>query len=438
MKIGIVIGRIGGIDGVALETEKWIAVLERMGHEVQVLTGQLEGPKDNASLLYPGGSGGAGEMRVSMLPELAFDHPLTEEGQLKAFFDQPTDEGPFLEQLEREARHIERGILAWVEDRGIQCLVSENASALPCHLTMGMALGRVFSRTGLPVVTHDHDFAWERGERYETPFAGVERIIEQYFPVKLPNVRHAVINKAARASLEGRFGIEGAVVVPNVMDFDEPVGALDDYNRDLRGCLGLAEDDVLLFQVTRIVARKGIETAIELVSRLEEPRVKLVITGTSTDDHKDLYLDQLEEQVARLNLQKQVLFAGDRFDAYRGQRPDGGKVFSLWDAYAHATACTYFSTYEGFGNAFVEAVVAQRPILVNNYEPVYWPDIGSLGFETVMIENGELTASAVQQTRALIFDADERRRVAEHNFELGKKHFSYQALEKILGGIFPA
>ena len=421
MKIGIVIGRIGGIDGVALETEKWITVLGRMGHEVEVLTGQLEGPVD----------------RITLLPELAFDHPLTEEGQLKAFFGQPADEGPFLKQLEQQARAMEQGILHWIEDKGIQCLVSENASALPCHLTMGMALGRTFSRTGLPVVTHDHDFAWERGDRYETPFEGVKKIIEEFFPVNLPNVRHAVINKAARASLEGRFGIKDVVVVPNVMDFDEPVGVPDDYNRDLSQSLGLSEDDILLFQITRIVARKGIETAIELVSRLHEPRVKLVITGTSTDDHKDAYLGQLQEMVSRLKLSSQVLFAGDHFDNNRGRRPDGAKVYSLWDAYANATACTYFSTYEGFGNAFVEAVVARRPIFVNNYEPVYWPDIGSLGFETVMINNGDLTTAAVQQVRELIDDTAKRHSMAEHNFELGSKHFSYQALETILEGLFP-
>ena len=42
MKIGIIIGRIGGVDGVALETEKWIMVLERLGHEVYVASGEFE------------------------------------------------------------------------------------------------------------------------------------------------------------------------------------------------------------------------------------------------------------------------------------------------------------------------------------------------------------------------------------------------------------
>ena len=54
MKIGIVIGRIGGVDGVALETEKWIHVLERMGHRVFILSGRFTGnpvPPERQTLL---------------------------------------------------------------------------------------------------------------------------------------------------------------------------------------------------------------------------------------------------------------------------------------------------------------------------------------------------------------------------------------------------
>ena len=42
MKIGFIIGRIGGVDGVALEAEKWITVLKKMGHEVFILSGQFQ------------------------------------------------------------------------------------------------------------------------------------------------------------------------------------------------------------------------------------------------------------------------------------------------------------------------------------------------------------------------------------------------------------
>ena len=41
MRIGIIIGRCGDIDGVSLETEKWITVLKRMGHEVFIISGKF-------------------------------------------------------------------------------------------------------------------------------------------------------------------------------------------------------------------------------------------------------------------------------------------------------------------------------------------------------------------------------------------------------------
>jgi hypothetical protein len=69
VKIGVVIGRIGGEDGVALETEKWITVLERMGHQVCVLSGALEGDVAN----------------VELLPGLAFEDAQNELAQAQAF-----------------------------------------------------------------------------------------------------------------------------------------------------------------------------------------------------------------------------------------------------------------------------------------------------------------------------------------------------------------
>ena len=38
MRIGIIIGRIGGVDGVALETEKWIDILKKLSVDGDDLT----------------------------------------------------------------------------------------------------------------------------------------------------------------------------------------------------------------------------------------------------------------------------------------------------------------------------------------------------------------------------------------------------------------
>lgn len=244
-----------------------------------------------------------------------------------------------------------------------------------------------------------------------------------------------MINSHLHQVLKERFEIE-ASVVPNVMDFDTPYAEKDSYNSDLKASIGLAEEEIPLFQITRIVRRKGIEVAIDLISRLSDPRVKLVITGSAADDHRKGYYKELLEQIAARNLQTQVIFAHHKLLSRREQTPSGERIYSLADAYAHAVACTYFSTYEGFGNAFVEAVLAKKPIFVNNYKPVYWPDIGSKGFKTVMLEDNVLTDEALAEIDRIIHEPSLQQEIAEHNYALGKKHFSYDVLEQKLEEIF--
>ena len=421
MRIGIVIGRIGGVDGVALEAEKWADVLRRLGHEVHILTGELE----------------AAVAGATVLPELAFSHPATVQEQDDAFFVQNADEAELIERLRRDAAHIERGVLRWLRDFRIDVLITQNSTTLPCHLTMGMALKRVIERTGIPTIAHDHDFYWERGDRYETRYPAVRDIIEECFPPDLPNLTHVVINSYCRDSLKDRHDID-AHVVPNVMDFNAGFGQLDDFNRRLPEELGFGRGDIVLFQMTRIVRRKGIETAIELVERLDDPRIKLIVTGHATDDRNGEYLSELEQRAAQLRRPEQVQFAAHRFGNVRVAANGVPGKFSLSDGYASAHACTYFSRYEGFGNAFVEALAARVPIFVNNYEPVYWPDIGSKGFKTVQIENNELTDHAVEDIRAVLTDREHRAHIAEFNHDIGRQHFSYEVLGERLGELLAA
>ena len=75
---------------------------------------------------------------------------------------------------------------------------------------------------------------------------------------------------------------------------------------------------------------------------------------------------------------------------------------------------------------------AKKPVFVNNYEPVYMPDIGSKGFKTVMLENNELTDEAVQDMAEIIYNPELAEEIATYNFELGKKYFSYDTLEEKL------
>ncbi|RLD72961.1 MAG: hypothetical protein DRJ29_02420 [Bacteroidetes bacterium] len=418
MNIGIIIGRIGGVDGVALETEKWIGVLKAMGHRVSTLSGQFqERPMDPDT--------------ETLVPEMSFFSPESFWSQKKAFFYPETNAEELIEHLNLYSKVIYKKIMNWIQERKIELLISENASALPSHLEMGMAINKAVHKTGIPTITHDHDFAWERGDRYLSPHKEINDFISEVFPLRAPSSVHAVINTHAANTLKDRFGRE-AINVPNVMDFDQSFGFENQKNENLAEHMGFSNTDLFLFQITRIVRRKGIESAIRLIHELNDKKIKLIITGNYADDAGSAYYNELVNQIHELKVGEQVSFAYHLFHN-KGLSSGNGEVrFSLSDAYARATACTYFSTYEGFGNAFVEAVLARRPIFVNNYEPVYLPDIGSKGFRTVMIENGELTDRAVQEMADIIYNPSLATEIAEYNYQLGKKYFSYDTLREKL------
>ncbi len=412
MRIGIIIGRIGGVDGVALESEKWIEVLKRLGHEVFVISGEFEFWKMD-------------HQYHDHFPVLSFFSPEVKWEQRKAFYQPDKNVGPILDHIENISNMIEKKLSRWVHFNKIEVLLSENASALPSHLSMGVAIKNLVKNTGLPIVTHDHDFHWERGKRYVSIHAEINTLVNDTFPLLLPEVRHAVINTFGLETFKSKFNLD-ATLVPNVMNFDRAYGVPNKDNTYFLRDLGVDQNEIALLQVTRIVRRKGIETAVSLIEKLNDKKLKLVITGNNHDDQNREYYNEIVDQIHDLNLASQVIFASHMVRDHK----------DLSDVYAHGRACTYFSTYEGFGNAFVEAVLAKKPIFVNNYKPVFMQDIGSKGFETVMLEDNNLTNDKVKKMADIIYDPERCREIVEFNFDLGKKYFSFDVLQEKLSGLF--
>jgi glycosyltransferase involved in cell wall biosynthesis len=220
-----------------------------------------------------------------------------------------------------------------------------------------------------------------------------------------------VINSSGRNQLGLRTGV-ASTLIPNVMNFEKPAPDIGEYNADVRQALGVADDELLVLQPTRVVQRKGIEHAVELVSRLQR-RAKLVISHASGDEGTD-YENRIREYSRMMNVD--TVFAYDRIKDYRGTTSDGRKIYTLQDVYPHADLVTYPSTFEGFGNAYLEAVYFQKPIIVNVYS-IYHTDIKPKGFQAIEI-NGYVTEEAVQQTREILDHTQLRNEMAEYNYEL--------------------
>jgi glycosyltransferase involved in cell wall biosynthesis len=250
------------------------------------------------------------------------------------------------------------------------------------------------------------------------------------FPPRLPNLHHGVINRQAGEQLARRKGVS-STLVPNCFDFEVEPPGVDDYSSDVRSELGIGEDDLFILQPTRIVPRKGIEMAIKLVARLENPNCKLVISHRAGDEGFE-YVEMLKHLAEEEGVT--LLLVGDRIGERRQRDQGGRKLYTLWDIYPHADLVTYPSIYEGFGNALIEAFYFRKPVVVNRYA-IFVQDIEPKGFQTITMD-GYLTEQVVKRTQLLLEDSDLRDEMTTTNYELAKKHYSYPALQRELEVLF--
>jgi glycosyltransferase involved in cell wall biosynthesis len=403
--IGFISFRLAGTDGVSLETSKWAQVIERLGNHCFYMGGLLDTPPQ----------------RSMMVEELHFNHPEIRKINETCFG--PTRRTPDVTaHIHRMKDYIKTRIYEFIRHFDIDLLITENCLAIPMNLPLGLALAELISETGIPTIAHHHDFFWERQRFLKN---AVWEYLNMAYPPHLPSIHHVVINTSGSNQLSLRTGISPSLI-PNVMEFENPPPPHDDYADDVRQALGVDDDELLVLQPTRVVQRKGIEHAIELVSRLGR-KAKLVITHASGDEG-DQYEKRIQDYSRVMGVE--TIFAADRVNDFRATTPDGQKIYTLDDVYPHADLVTYPSTFEGFGNAFLEAIYYRKPIVVNVYS-IYLLDIRPKGFQAIEL-HGYVTEEALEQTRKILDNEDLRKDIADRNYELALKYYSFTVLERKL------
>jgi glycosyltransferase involved in cell wall biosynthesis len=403
--VGFISTRFAGTDGVSLETRKWATILDGLGFETYYLAGEAD----------------TDPQRTLVVPEAHFLHPRIQSLADK-LFSGPTRSPETSHEVQQVRELLKPRLEEFVRTFGIGLLIVENALSLPLNIPLGLALVEFIAETGLPTIAHHHDFSWERTR---LAIHGAGDYLRAAFPPQLPSLRHVVINSFAARQLALRSGIS-AVLIPNVMDFDNPPGGPDETTLRLFGALGLSPSQRLLLQPTRVVPRKRIELALELTRRLDSHCTLLVShasgdEGTAYERHLRNYADLLGVQ---------VIFASDILAPERGQTADGRQVFSLADAYLQADLVTYPSTVEGFGNAFIETLYYRRPIVMSSYE-IFRTDIQPKGFQVIEFEDF-ITEETVEKARRVLQDKTLAAEMADHNYELGRRHYSFRMLERRL------
>jgi len=394
--IGFISTRFAGTDGVSLETAKWAKILESQGHKNFYFAGLCDRP-DEVSRVYP---------------EAFYRHPDILERH-KNFFGQTSRSKEDTQWIHEKREALRLEIHKFIEEFSIDLLIPQNCLAIPVNIPLGLALSEVIAETAMPTIAHHHDFIWER-KRFL--LNACNDYTDMAFPPNLPSVQHVVINSIAQHDLASKKGV-ASTIVPNVMNFDEQPVLSDEKALSLRKKLNIPEDELFILQPTRIVQRKGMEHAIELVSRLGR-KAHLVISHASGDEG-DTYAERIIQYAELMNVN--LVFASD----YISEEKDS--EYSLADVFHASDFVTYPSAYEGFGNAFLEGVFFKKPMLVQHYT-VYTTDIAPLGFGMVDFDEF-ITNDTIEEVKLLLDNPGLRREQVERNFELARKYFSYKTVD---------
>jgi glycosyltransferase involved in cell wall biosynthesis len=407
--IGFVSTRFAGIDGVTLESSKWADVFERNGHNCFWFGGELDRDSDKSYLV----------------PVAHFQN--VQNKWIDAQVMGKKGRKPPVTQAIHDLRSLLKVQLhEFIEYFNIDLLIAENILTIPMHVPLGLALTEIIAETQIPTIAHHHDFYWER---VRFSINAVSDYLRMAFPPKLDNIKHVVINSEAQEQLALRTGIS-SIIIPNVLDFENPPVMDIGASCVFRESMGLKPDDRMILQPTRIIQRKGIEHAIELVKELKDPRNKLVVSHEAGDEGFE-YVEWLKEYACEhdINLKLLTTKIADPW-CHNG---NGRARYSLWDVYPFADFITYPSLYEGFGNAFLEAIYFKKPMLINRYA-TFIRDIEPQGFDLAVMD-GYLSRKTVQCVKDIMDSPERREKMVTYNYEVAARHYSYSVLRNRLNDI---
>ncbi|MBN1698182.1 MAG: glycosyltransferase family 4 protein [Spirochaetales bacterium] len=430
-RVGIICGKLGGVDGVSLEVEKWIQILTGLGHEIFTIAGKYVAPlplipKENQfchmRIRFDSQEQQAYEKLV--FPYISPSHiPINSNKRKK-----------IIEELTIKGEEVAHEIYRFIKENSIDVIIAENTNAMPMTLLGALAVYHLSVTQRVATIFHHHDFWWERSRFSHNH---IETLLNKIMPPADLGVEHIVISSYAARILQSIKRVQPKII-PNCEDFTNPP-VMDDYNGNFRSDLGFKDGDILIVQPTRIVRRKRIEDAVELVSRLQhqfpslEKKVHFIISLYQGDEQDDSYEEEIKQLAERKNVRLHLI--ADRVASRRSLNDKRERIYTNRDVLINADFITYLPLWEGFGNALLEAIAAKIPVAVNTYL-VYKTDIKVTGVRNVEIrdqydDKGRLIIpdSAVDRMNYLLMHPEEKKRIVEKNFKICKKEFGFETLK---------
>lgn len=425
MRVAFIHYLVGERDGVSLEIEKRAKVFLDLGWQVSYISG-YDGLNRAETYIIPDFNI-KNDWNLQFLNQ-SFENSEVGEITVYRVFNEKVDE--IFSKLDEALGSLKPDLI-----------YVHNVFAHGYNLAATSALLKALDKYKIPTVSVNHDFWFERDKFLNPKYFFVQEILDSLPPDREYILKHQVINSIAEKELSKRRNIK-AERIADYFNFDIVQVEKDSYNSDLKSVLGIAENDLVVLQATRVTGRKGIENAIKFVAELQkqftEKKVHLLLPNFIEADCEE-YASKLQKLAATLNVN--AIWASQLFMPERRLTAEGRKIYSFWDAYLITDLVTYPSFLEGFGNQLLEAIYFHKLPIVFEY-PVFREDIKKEGYEYVSLgstvtaeEDGlkfvsdSVIAKAVSKSLEFMDDVNRLSALTRKNFEIARTNHNHDRLQ---------
>ena len=322
---------IGGVESVIRQHSQ---LMSRHGHEVVIMCGE-GGAFDN-------------QIQTLVVRELNSQEPLVRASQEEAYHGRPGQAYfRLLQTLQKQLGSIYEKF-----DR----IVVHNMFTMPFNLAGTQALSGL-AEEGRKTIAWTHDLAASNLDYKIPPYRIFDLIRERQ-----PGVKYVTISEARATEFRTLTSSDVDAVVANGLDLASTCTITAEVAELVREDL---PKSIILFYPTRILARKNIAFALQIVGALRDIglQVRLLITG-APDSHNQSSTEHfagLKRLAADLDVQKLITWVNDLF--YVDER-------QLHSLYMVADALLFPSRQEGFGLPLLEAAAHRLPVFCSNIDPL--------------------------------------------------------------------
>jgi mannosylglucosylglycerate synthase len=322
---------IGGVESVIRQHAQLMA---RHGHEVAIVCGE--------------GVAFDQQVQILILRELNSQTPLVRAAQEEAYNGRPGQ--AYFRLLETLQKQL--GPLFSKFDH----LVVHNMFTMPFNLAATQALSAL-AGPGRKTIAWTHDLAASNPDYKIPPYRAFDLLRERQ-----PGVRYVTVSEARAAEFRALMHAEADAIVPNGLDYAATCALTPEVANLVRDDLATS---VILFYPTRILARKNIAFALQIVGALRDigMPVRFLVSG-APDSHNRSSTEHfagLKRLSADLQIQGLISWVNELFSV------DERQLHSL---YMVADAMLFTSRQEGFGLPLLEAAAHRLPVFCTNIEPL--------------------------------------------------------------------